>query len=112
MALGATQALLERPVQVGSEHDESDGCRPQRVLVIDELEVGQAGLRAVLTRESWVAHCLVAGSAEVGWEVARRNHPQVVLVSMSVQGRSGLELCRAFRERMPHVKVMLMSGEG
>lgn len=113
----ATQALLERPQPLSEHLPESgvrdlDACRPQRILIIDELEVVQAGLRAVLTNEPWVAACLVAGTANVAWDVARRNHPQVVLVSMSVGGQSGLDVCRHFREHMPHVKVMLMSGEG
>jgi len=115
-------SVLERPIGHSSQGlaangrdadpDADDGCRPQRVLVVDELEVVQAGLRAVLVQESWVAACLVAGSPEMAWEVARRAHPQIVLISMSVAGRSGLDLCRTFRQQMPHVKVMLMSSEG
>jgi two-component system response regulator DesR len=89
-----------------------DRCQLQRVLVVDEYELVQAGLRAVLVNEPWVASCLVASSAEMAWQVARRHHPQLVLVSTSLGGRSGLELCRAFKERMPYVRVVLMSGEG
>jgi len=36
----------------------------------------------------------------------------LVLVSTSLGGRTGPELCRTLRERMPHVKVILMSGDG
>lgn len=84
----------------------------QRVLVVDEHELVQAGLRAVLAEEPWVEACLGATSADMAWQVARRHQPQLVLVSTSLGGRSGLELCQAFRERMPHVRVVLMSGEG
>jgi len=89
-----------------------DGCRLQRVLVVDENELVQAGLRSILVNEPWVASCLMAPSAEVAWRVAHRHHPQLILVSTSLSGRSALELCRAFRDRMPHVRVVLMSGEG
>ncbi|MEU1517568.1 response regulator transcription factor [Streptomyces sp. NPDC005811] len=95
----------------GGSRDET-ACRPQRVLVVDERELVQAGLRAVLAGESWVGACLGASSADMAWELARRHHPQLLLLSMSVQGCSGLELCRQFKQRMPHIKVMLMSGEG
>jgi two-component system response regulator DesR len=91
---------------------QADHCRPQRVLVIDDSELTQAGLRAVLEREAWVASCWGAASEDSAWRIARRHHPQIVLVSMSVQGRSGLSLCRAFREHLPYVKVMLMSSNG
>ncbi|WP_194238356.1 response regulator transcription factor [Streptomyces spongiae] len=90
----------------------SDECRPQRVLVVDDQELVQAGLRALLSRESWVAACYSAGSVDIAWEAALRWHPQIVVVSMSIAGRSGLEVCHRFRERMPHVRVMLMSGDG
>lgn len=89
-----------------------DDCRLQRVLVVDENELVQAGLRSILVDEPWVAACLIAPSAEVAWRVAQRHQPQLVLVSTSLGGRSALALCRTFRDRMPHVRVVLMSGEG
>jgi DNA-binding NarL/FixJ family response regulator len=94
------------------DHEWLDEIRPQRVLVVDEHELLLAGLRAVLTEAPWVDTCLMAGSAEVALQVARRHHPQVVLVSASLGGRSGPELCRTLRARMPHVKVVLMFGDG
>lgn len=90
----------------------NDRCQLQRVLVVDEHELIQAGLRAVLMTEPWVESCLMASSPEVAWQVARRHQPQMALVSTSLGGRSGLELCQSFRERMPHIKVVLMSGQG
>jgi two-component system response regulator DesR len=90
----------------------ADGCRPQRVLIVDELELMQAGLRSVLASAPWVQGCLVAGSAEIALQMVRRYQPQLVLVSTSLGGRTGPELCRTLRERMPHIKVVLMSGDG
>jgi DNA-binding NarL/FixJ family response regulator len=87
-------------------------CRPQRVLVVDDHELTQAGLRAVLEGEPWVESCVTVGTVEAAWSVAHRYHPQVVLLNTAVRGRPGLELCRTFREQMPYVKVVLMSGDG
>lgn len=87
-------------------------CPLQRVLVVDDHELLQAGLRSVLANEPWVASCLGASSAETAWQVARQQYPQLVLVSTSLGSRSGLELCREFQERMPHVRVVLMAAEG
>ena len=101
------------PAPASDRHtDAEDRCQLQRVLVVDENELVQAGLRSVLADQAWVASCLVATSAELAWHVAQRHHPQLVLVSTSLGGRSALELCRIFRDRMPHVRVVLMSGEG
>ncbi|GAB3680934.1 LuxR C-terminal-related transcriptional regulator [Saccharopolyspora tripterygii] len=89
-----------------------DHCQVQQILVVDENELVLAGLRAVLSAERWVGTCLTADSADTAWQVARRQNPQVVLVSTALGGRSALELCRTFKERMPHVRIVLMSGEG
>lgn len=98
----------EAPGAVSTE----ERCRPQRVLVVDDHELTQAGLRAVLGREAWVDSCLGAATLESAWTIAQRHHPQIVLISTTVQGRAGAELCRAFREHMPYVKVVLMSSDG
>jgi len=93
-------------------HVLDDRCRPQRVLIVDEHELIQAGLRAVLAAASWVESCLVAGTADAALQIARRHQVQLVLVSASLGGRSGPDLCRRLRATMPHVKVVLMAGEG
>lgn len=89
-----------------------DEVRPQRVLVVDEHGLLLAGLRAVLLEAPWVENCLMASSADSALQIARRHYPQVVLVSASLGGRSGPDLCRTLRQRMPHVKVVLMFGDG
>lgn len=89
-----------------------DACRPQRVLIVDENELIQAGLRSSLDDAPWVATCFLAGSVDEALHVVRRHQPQVVLVSASLGERSGPELCRWLKDRMPHIKVVLMSGEG
>lgn len=91
---------------------QGDRCRPQRILIVDEHELMQAGLRAVFSDTSWVETCLIAGSAEAGLQIARRHQVQLVLISSSIGGCSGLRLCRLIKASMPHVKVVLMAGEG
>lgn len=104
---------VESNVNMAGEGTEAwDRCCPQRILVVDEHELVQAGMRAVLANESWVSACFVAGSAPVAWEVARRHQPQLLLLSMSLHGRSGLELCRVFKQRTPYLKVLLTSADG
>lgn len=99
-------------VRPQASYDDERQCQLQRVLVVDEHELVQAGLKSVLSGQAWVASCLVAGTAEMAWMVAQRHRPQLVLVSTSLGGKTALELCQVFRERMPHVRVVLMSGEG
>lgn len=92
--------------------DDLDDFQPQRVLVVDEYEMVQEGLWSILTEQPWVSACLVASTAETAWQIARRQHPQVVLISSSLADGAAFQLCRAFRERMPHVRVVLTAGDG
>ena len=105
-------ATRPAPTQCAPMHLAEDHCRPQRVLIVDEHELIQVGLRAVLKEAPWVESCLIAGTAEAAYEIARRHQVQLVLISASLGGRSGLELCRLIKATMPHVKVVLMAGEG
>lgn len=86
--------------------------RRYRILVVDDHELVQTGLRAMLGDEYWVANCLSASSAEIAIQVARRTMPHIIILATSVGGRPGLEVCRELRGRMPHVRVVLMSSEG
>lgn len=91
---------------------DADACRPQRVLVVEENELIQTGLRSLLVDAPWVASCLLASNAEEAIQVVRRHQPQLVLVSASLGGRSGTELCRFLKDHMPYIKVVILSGEG
>lgn len=92
--------------------DPANECQPQRVLVVDENELMQAGLKAVFLDAPWVAACYVAGDAELAVHIIRRRQPQLVLVSASLGGKSGPDLCHWLKENMPHIKVAVMSGAG
>lgn len=95
-----------------TEFDQMDMCRPQRVLIVEENELLQVGLRAVLAEAPWVAGCFLASTAEDAAQIVRRHQPQIVVVSASLGGRSGPALCRWLQQHVPYVKVILMSGEG
>jgi len=91
--------------------DDGDRCQPQRILVVDESDVRRAAFRSVLLNEDWVAACFGVGSFTSGLMVARRRQPQIVLVSTSVRGESGLEFCTVIRERVPLARTVLMSSD-
>lgn len=107
-----TTALVEPVGSPTRGEADVDGCRPQRVLVVDENEIFQAGLRALLERQPWVSTHFAASSLEMALEVARRRQPHVVVVSTSVHGKSGLEFCRLLQSHVPLAKVVLMSSQG
>lgn len=83
---------------------------PRRVLVIDDQELVQAGLRAILTTESWVAKCYGATDVETAQAIARRVRPHVALIDVCVGGVSGLDISRQLLAAQPHIRTMLMSS--
>ncbi len=86
--------------------------RQIRVLVVDDDELIQAGVRAVLTQQAWVGQCYGAGSLEAAVVAARRWQPSIALVELSVGGRPGLDISRALSVTHPHTRVLLMSRSG
>lgn len=103
----------DEPVRLTEACDlDDDRCRPQRILVVDENEVMQAGLRALLLHQEWVSTCLTATSADAAIEIARRRQPQIILVSSSLHGESGLRLCRGIAAVSPMSRIVVMSAQG
>lgn len=103
---------LRNPGVVRRYEADEDSIPLQRVLVVEEHRLVSAGLRAILADEAWVGSCLVADTAEDAMQVIRRHHPQIVLVSTSLGDWAGPDLCRTLRDQMPHIKVVLMFGDG
>lgn len=98
-------------LEVAIESDQAP-TRQIRVLVVDDDELIQAGVRAVLTQQAWVGQCYGASSLEAAVVAARKWQPSIALVELSVGGRPGLEISRALSVTHPHMRVLLMSRMG
>ncbi len=82
------------------------------VLVIDDHDVVQWGLRLLLTEQPWVERCLTARDVAEGLELATAYEPDVALVDLFLGDESGAELCTALKRRSPQTNVLLISGAG
>lgn len=80
----------------------------RRVLVVDEFDLLQIGLRALLLQEPWIDRCLSATSADEACSLADRYEPHIALVDVRVGSECGLALCRRLRELQPSIAVLLM----
>jgi two-component system response regulator DesR len=87
-----------------------DESRRLRILVVDDHEVVNWGIRLLLTRESWVERCVTAVTAEQAIACARRYEPHVALVDLFLAGRSGIDVSQEIREASPRTKILLFSG--
>ncbi|MEN7531410.1 MULTISPECIES: response regulator transcription factor [unclassified Cupriavidus] len=80
-----------------------------RVVIADDHAVVRNGLRHILEREDDVE---VVGEAAKGSEVPqvlRETTPDVILLDLSMPGRSGLELVRHVRTEYPASRVLVLT---
>ncbi len=85
------------------------GQEPIRVLVVDDHAVVREGIRHVLSDGAEFA---VVGEAQSGAEAvagAARLRPQVVVLDISMPGGSGLHAVGELLERVPGVRVLMLS---
>jgi DNA-binding NarL/FixJ family response regulator len=80
-----------------------------RILIADDSESVRRGVRNILTMStSWE----ICGEAEDGAGAIQRATdllPDVVLLDVSMPGMSGLQVARILREKVPTVKIVVMS---
>src|ERR1700754_2116103 len=86
---------------------------PIRLVLVDDHEIVVAGLEAMLA--PFRGRVRGGGGAlwgEEGMSAVAGLAPDIVLCDIRMQGASGLDLCRALRERHPDCKVVLLSVYG
>ena len=79
------------------------------LFIIEDHPVFREGLVQVLKREEDLAVCGQAVSAEDAQQALSKLHPDLLLVDMSLPGKSGLELIKELRDSGNTVKVLVIS---
>jgi DNA-binding NarL/FixJ family response regulator len=64
------------------------------VLIVDDVPVTRLGLRTLISKEAGLEVCGEAGDVSSAIELIRLRRPHLVLVDLSLQGTSGLELVK------------------
>jgi DNA-binding NarL/FixJ family response regulator len=80
-----------------------------RVLLADDHSLVRAGIRSLLGAMAEVAVVGEAASGEQAIELAQREQPDVVLMDIAMKGITGLEAAALMRERLPGVRVVILS---
>jgi DNA-binding NarL/FixJ family response regulator len=82
---------------------------PIRVLVVDDHGIVREGLRQVLQADGDFS---VVGEAANGAEalaIAEREHPDVILLDITMPGDSGLVVAQRLRQQVPDSRVLILS---
>lgn len=79
-----------------------------RVLLVDDHQLFRRGIRSVLT-EAGIDVVGEASSAEEALELIPRLRPSLVLLDLSMEGKSGLWLLEQLRQRHPELPALMLS---
>lgn len=96
LGYGATTSNRDPPVAV-------------RVLIVDDHTLVRAGLCRLLQGFSDMQVVAEASNAAQALELALHHRPDVVLLDLSLPGRSGLEALSDIRRQLPATRVVMMS---
>jgi two-component system response regulator HydG len=80
------------------------------VLIVDDERPNLESLGKIFEREGW--RTARASSGPEALEVARREHPSVVVTDLMMPGMSGESLLRALKAVSPEIEVVLMTAHG
>lgn len=82
---------------------------PVRVLIVDDHTLVRAGLTRLLQTFDGIQVVAEASNAEQALEMALFHVPDLILLDLSLPGRSGLEALTDIRQRLPHARAVMMS---
>jgi DNA-binding NarL/FixJ family response regulator len=88
---------------------DSGPTAPKKVFIVEDHPVFREGLVQIINTESDLRVCGEAEDAEHALEAIPSLKPDLVLVDISLPGKSGLELVKDLRDRNGGVKLLVLS---
>ena len=80
-----------------------------RVLIVDDHPIVRQGLRLVLDKSGEVEIVEEASDGDEAIEKARAAKPDLMLLDISMPGKSGLEVLKVLQAEMPQVRILILS---
>jgi len=81
-----------------------------QVAIVDDHQIVRTGFRELLNEDSLISIAFEAANGDEALEKLRTSHCDVLLLDISLPGKSGVDVLRAVRQRHPEVKVLILSG--
>jgi DNA-binding NarL/FixJ family response regulator len=89
--------------------EDSGPTAPRKVFIVEDHPVFREGLVQIINSEGDMIVCGEAEDAEQALEAITRLKPDLVLVDITLPGKSGLELIKDLRARNGGVKLLVLS---
>ena len=85
------------------------GATRRTILIVDDHPLMREGLRNTINREPDLVVCGEAEAAPAAMEAVKRLTPDLVLVDVTLPGKSGLELVKDLKALHPHLRILALS---
>jgi len=82
----------------------------RRVLTVDDHPIVRQGLFSLISKDPDMEICGEASHIKEAMFVAEKEHPDVVIVDLSLDGEDGIELIDYIKSRWPSVKILVYSS--
>jgi DNA-binding NarL/FixJ family response regulator len=81
----------------------------KRLMIVDDHPIVRQGITRLINYEEELFVCGEAGNAKEALELVEKEKPDLVIVDISLKGRSGLELIKDLRMRYQELPVLVVS---
>lgn len=81
-----------------------------QVAIVDDHQIVRTGFRELLSEDASINIAFEAGTGDEALEKLRATQCGVLLLDISLPGKSGVDVLRAVRQRYPEIKVLILSG--
>jgi DNA-binding NarL/FixJ family response regulator len=85
------------------------GARTKTVFLVDDHPVVRKGLQVLIDQSGELKVCGTASSAQEALSGIASSKPDLVVIDLSLQGASGLELLKSLSSRVPELPVLILS---
>lgn len=80
-----------------------------RVLIVDDHPIVRQGIAQLINQESDLTTCCEAGNAQEALDLVASAAPDILLVDISLDGVSGIELVKVLKSRHPKTPALVIS---
>jgi DNA-binding NarL/FixJ family response regulator len=80
-----------------------------RVLIVDDHPIVRQGIAQLINQEADLTTCCEAGSAQEALDLVDKDAPDILLVDISLDGVSGIELVKMLKSRYPKIPALVIS---
>jgi len=81
-----------------------------QVAIVDDHQIVRTGFRELLSEDTSINIAFEAATGDEALEMLRITQCGVLLLDISLPGKSGVDVLRAVRQRYPEIKVLILSG--